>query len=613
MSAIAGGFQLQNKGKGSYLVLKNNETGITDEEWSTVWGTSAVVRNHYRWLRLQLFDTTNTCTIILHLRIYDDGFAFRYEMPDDSLKLNIMREQSSLQFAEDGICWWSWADYHTLEKTYQSTSVHQATHVALPFTANTGKGYLSILEAELDDYPMMTLKRNSVDSLRFDVNLCPWADGVAVKTNGPFKTPWRAVIITGEATGLLNSQMVLNLNPPCALKDVSWINPIRACGIWWEMHIGLSTWHQRGGRHGATTANAIKHIDFAARHGLEGVLIEGWNRGWEYWGQRGAFDFTTAYPDFDLEEIAGYAKSKGVQLIGHHETGGDLPTYESRLDSAFTLYRNLGVRYVKTGYAGPMQPPEENHHGQYMVRHLNKVMRKAAEYGIMLDVHEPVIPSGLSRTYPNLMTFEAVRGMEWNAWSEGNPPGHDCILPFTRGLAGPMDYTPAIFDILLQHRQSERVRWNGLDKGTSRVHSTICHQLALPVIFYSPIQFYADLPENYEDHSLFDVLKSIPATWDESRFLAAEPGGYLMVARRKENRWFIAGITDENSREMIIPESFINEKQIKRAVLYRDDKDAHFETRPESFAVEECNAERLRTVPVTIRPGGGFLCVLEVE
>jgi len=611
--AVAGGFILEKNSSESHLVFEGYETGITDEKWKPVWGTSAEVINRYRWIVLKVFDTTNMMPVKVHIRLYDEGFAFRYDISGEKRQMNLMKELSSIRFQQKGDCWWAWADYHTLEKTYQTTALQEATHAALPFTVRSVRHYFAILEAGLDDYPMMTLLQDSVDRQCYHVNLAPWADGTAVKTDGNFQTPWRVAIVAENPAQLLNTDIVLNLNQPCALTDISWIRPIRSCGIWWEMHLGLSTWKAEGGRHGATTANAKKHIDFASRHGLEGVLVEGWNKGWENWGQKNAFDYTTPYSDFDLEEVARYARIKGVELIGHHETGGDLPGYEARIDSAFSLYRRLGIRYVKTGYAGPMQPPEENHHGQYMVRHLNMVMRKAAEYKIMLDVHEPVIPSGLSRTYPNLMTFEAVRGMEWNAWSEGNSPSHNCILPFTRGLAGPMDYTPGIFDILLQYRKTERVAWNSLDKSKSKVHSTICHQLALPVVFYSPILFLADLPENYEGDSLFEALKAIPATWDETRILAAEPGEFVIIARRKGRDWFLAGITNEKRREILIPTDFLQGRTFNSITIHRDAEDSHFEHNPGTSQTEELTYHQLVTTPVQIQPGGGFLCILRGE
>jgi len=609
--AVAGGFILEKNSSESHLVFEGYETGITDEKWKPVWGTSAEVINRYRWIVLKVFDTTNMMPVKVYIRLYDEGFAFRYDISGEKRQMNLMKELSSIRFQQKGDCWWAWADYHTLEKTYQSTALHEATHAALPFTVRSVRHYFAILEAGLDDYPMMTLLQDSVDRQCYHVNLAPWADGTAVKTDGNFQTPWRVAIVAENPAQLLNTDIVLNLNQPCALTDISWIRPIRSCGIWWEMHLGLSTWKAEGGRHGATTANAKKHIDFASRHGLEGVLVEGWNKGWENWGQKNAFDYTTPYSDFDLEEVARYARIKGVELIGHHETGGDLPGYEARIDSAFSLYRRLGIRYVKTGYAGPMQPPEENHHGQYMVRHLNMVMRKAAEYKIMLDVHEPVIPSGLSRTYPNLMTFEAVRGMEWNAWSEGNSPRHDCTLPFTRGLAGPMDYTPGIVDVLLEYRKEERIRWNGEDKGASRVHSTVCHQLALPVVFYSPLQMLADLPQNYLQHAFLPVLSGMPTTWDETKVLAADIGRYVVVARRKGTSWYIAGIGNEEGHSLLLEPIMKKGRKVMAGVLYRDGDAAHYVDNPTSWVSEAVHWQGEQSLGIRMQPGGGFLMVLE--
>ena len=362
---------------------------------------------------------------------------------------------------------------------------------------------------------------------------------------------------------------------------------------------------------GATTANAKRYIDFAAAHGIQGVLFEGWNTGWEQWGTPDAFDFVSPYPDFAIKEIVEYARSKNVEIIGHHETGGDILSYEKNLDSAFSFYQKLGIRIVKTGYAGPVNPPTEWHHGQYMVRHYNKVMTTAAKYHIMLDVHEPVIPSGLSRTYPNLMSFEGVRGMEWNAWSEGNPPTHSCTLPFTRGLAGPMDYTPGIFDINEDHFASKRIKWNWLDKGNTAVHSTLSNQLALMVILYSPLQMAADLIENYTDHPAFKLVEKLPATWDETRVLAAEIGQYVVIARRKGSSWFIAGITNEQPRQFEVPLSFLDQTHTYTFLTCMDAADAHYETNPEAYLITNETHTAKDSLILSLAAGGGVLIIVE--
>lgn len=591
--------------------LLSVDTDYVRETWTTYWGVKRRVRNEYRAMKLRLQEQSNKQQhLTVEFRAYDDGIAYRYHVPDTIESVEIMSECGEFRLASNGDCWWAWADYNTLEKSYRHDSISVVEHAAAPFTLRLEDGiHLSLLEAAVDDYSTMTLKRDSLDSLNFQVNLVPWADGVAVKSSSPFHTPWRAAIISPDAAGLLTSDLVLNLNDPPS-TDFSWVRPLKYVGIWWEMHLGLSTWRKQGGRHGATTENTFSYIDFAEKHGLNGVLVEGWNTGWEHWGTPQAFDFTTPYADFDLQGVARYATAHHVELIGHHETGGDLIAYESRIDSAFSLYRSLGIRYVKTGYAGPVNPATESHHGQYMVKHLNTVMRKAAEYQIMLDVHEPVIPSGLSRTYPNLMTFEAVRGMEWNAWSDGNYPSHTCILPFTRGLAGPIDYTPGIFDIDMSQRANERVTWNGKGPGETAVHSTLSSQLALMVVNYSPMQMAADLPANYEAHPAFRFIENLPTTYDEIRILAAEIGSYVVVARRNGDNWFVGGITNEQARDIELDLSFLDSNRSYRMETCYDTPSTDFEKNPETYEIHSGWVDQRRTFILSMARGGGGVIYL---
>jgi alpha-glucosidase len=456
----------------------------------------------------------------------------------------------------------------------------------------------------------MTLLKDSAKVNSYKVNLVPWADGILVKAKKSVSSPWRAFIFGDNAGNLMESNLILNLNESCQIKDVSWIQPMLYSGIWWEMHLGISTWKE-GEKHGATTENTKKYIDFASDNGIKGVLIEGWNTGWENWGKKDAFDFTSDASDFNLKEVVSYAKSKDVEIIGHHETGGDTESYEKRVKKAFKMYHKLGIRIVKTGYAGPVTPVGENHHGQRMVQHYNKVMKLAAKYEIMLDVHEPIVLSGLSRTYPNLMTAEGVRGMEWNAWSEGNSPTHTCILPFTRGIAGPIDYTAGIFDIDLSNFANEREKWNGLDNGKTAVHSTLSNQLALLVILYSPLQMAADLPENYKNHPAFECIKILPTTWDETVVLDAKIGEYVVVARRDSLTWFIAAITNENGRELEITFPNLNPDLQYKSRYFLDGEDAHFEENPESYLIEEKIHEITRKKTIKLAPGGGFVLLLE--
>lgn len=577
------------------------------DQWTPVWGISSLINNHYEEAIYSL-EGVSTPLLEVCFRVYNDGFAFRYQLNGDAKdSVVLMQEKSEFCFTDIETCWWSWADYNTLEKEYYQTNIDSASHVACPFTLRTKKGlYLCIHEAAIDRYSTMTLKQDKHDKGKFSVNLVPWADGSAVKTNFPLISPWRAVFIAPQAGDLLETHFLENLNDPCVLQDVSFIKPMTYVGIWWEMHLGLSTWGLNG-KHGANTENAKRYIDFAAQNNIGGFLVEGWNTGWERWGEKNAFDYISSYQDFNLEEIATYAKKKGVQMIGHHETGGDIISYEQHLDSAFALYQRLGIHAVKTGYAGPVNPPTEYHHGQYMVEHYNKVMRKAAQYGLMLDVHEPVILSGLSRTYPNLMTAEGVRGMEWNAWSQGNPPKHTCTLPFTRGMAGPMDYTPGIFDIDLNSHAAERKKWNSLDQGTSAVHSTISNQLALMIILYSPLQMAADLPENYDQHPALELIKGMPASWDETHALEAEIGQWIVLARRQGKNWYVAGICNEEGKELTLNFAFLNSQKNYKAIGVFDNDKSHYATHPEEYQIiNEVLTETSRK-KIKMAAGGGFI------
>ncbi len=608
------GFVLsENDSLTSFEIVKT-ETTTFDETWKPVWGQYSSIRNHYNELTVFLKDLKKDRKLEIQFRLYDDGFAFRYHFPEVNKPLQIMSEESRFNFADNYKCWWIWADYNTLEKLFTHSTLREATHVAAPFTMQTSKNtFISIYEAAVDDYSTMTLKQDLANPLSYKVNLVPWADGSAVKKSTAFYTPWRSVCVTTSAGKLMESSLVWNLNEPCKIEDCSWIKPINYIGIWWEMHLGISTWGMKGGHHGATTENTKRYIDFAAQKGIQGVLIEGWNTGWENWGQVNAFDYVTPYPDFDIKEVVRYAKSKGIEIIGHHETGGDIISYEKNLEKAFAFYKSLGIRYVKTGYAGPVNPTTEHHHGQYMVRHYNKVMEVAAKYQIMLDVHEPVIPTGLGRTYPNLMTFEAVRGMEWNAWSEGNPPSHTCTLPFTRGMAGPMDYTAGIVDILEKSQAEKRVKWNDLDKGNSAVHSTVSNQLALMVVLYSPLQMASDLIENYNNHPAFPFISGMPTTWDETKVLDAKIGEYVVVARRKGNKWYVGGITNEQGRTISIDLSFLTVGQNFKLQRCSDAPDAHFETNPTGIEITKDKVTSASQLEIKMNEGGGFILILEAE
>lgn len=532
-----------------------------DEEWTPCWGENSTVYNRYNGLNILLEQNdAQHRRLWIDFRAFDDGVALRYRFPAQQGmdSVIILRELTAFRWADDARVWWTPANYDSYESLYNETSLTKVFHANTPVTmAFYHRGFVSIHEAALTDYAGMTLKKAAHDSLALFCDLVPWPNGDKVRFAVPHATPWRTIQVADDAAGLINSSMILNLNEPSKITDASWIKPMKYMGIWWGMHLGIDTWYP-GPRHGATTENMRQLIDFAAAHHIDGVLAEGWNTGWERWGEPGAFDQMTPAPDFDLTALVQYAHEKGVRWIGHHETGGDVSGYEEVMDSAMAQLHQLGVHALKTGYAGAIVPSRQYHHGQYMVNHYRRVVAMAARYQLMLDVHEPIKPTGIRRTWPNMMTREGVRGMEWNAWSEGNPTSHTTIIPFTRMLAGPVDYTPGIFDLQLKRFQAQRVRWNGQDKGNSRVHGTVSRQLALMVVLYSPMQMAADLPENYLDSPAMGFISDMPAQWDESIALDGFPGDFVVMARRQGQRWFIGAVTDDQARRIPVSTEFIH-------------------------------------------------------
>jgi hypothetical protein len=577
--------------------IKGTAERTFDETWKPVWGQRSEIRNHYNELTVNLREKKEPYRLLdIVFRVFDDGLGFRYEFPgQDGLRdFEIMSEETQFLFARDHIAWWTPADFDSYEHLYTESPLSKIDAANTPVTLKTDDGlYLCIHEANLTDYAGMTLARVTEPALGFTSNLVPWPDGSKVKGTTPFKSPWRTIQISTWPGGLVESSLILNLNEPCVLEDTSWIKPMKYIGIWWGMHIDKYTWHI-GDRHGATTENAERYIDFAAKHAIPAVLIEGWNTGWDRWGQEGAYDYVTPYPDFDLAAVVAYARSKGVVIIGHHETGGDVPGYEKQLDKAFALYRDLGIPAVKTGYAGAIFPRGYHHHGQWMVRHYRMVVKKAADYHLMLDVHEPIKDTGISRTYPNMMTREGVRGTEYNAWETGNPPEHMTILPFTRMVAGPLDYTPGIFDITFEKY-----------KPNNRVHSTLANQLALFVVLYSPLQMAADLIENYEGHPAFTFIEAVPVNWDETRVLNGEIGDYVTIARRSGASWYIGSITDENARVLTVNLDFLEPDRSYVARIYADAADADFETNPTAYEIREDRVTRETILTLELAPGGG--------
>ncbi len=576
-----------------------------DQTWQQPWGENKTIRDQYQEMKVELKETSASGRLLtLYFRAYDDGVALRYEFPEQpNLKeFVIMDELTQFNIAGNPDTWWIWADYDTYEKLYQHTSMKEASWVATPVTMKTDKNvHISVHEAALTDYAGMTLKQKE-DGI-YQSELVPWANGDKVRTSAPMKTPWRTIQISHSAAGLVESNLIVNLNEPSKLEDTSWIQPMKYIGIWWGMHLGTETWYA-GPRHGATTENALAHIDFAAAHDIRGVVMEGWNDGWENWGAKDAFDHITPARDFDLKKVAAYAREKGVMLIGHHETGGDIESYEKYMEAAFKQCRELGIQAVKTGYAGGIYPRGEHHHGQFMVRHYRKVVELAAKYQIMLNVHEPIKPTGIRRTWPNMMTREGVRGMEWNAWSDGNPASHTVIIPFTRGLGGPTDYTPGTFDLLYTNA-GERVKWNAEDVSQTRTHTTLAKQLANFVILYSPLQMASDLPKNYEGHPAFQFIVDFNADCEESRVLNGEIGQYITVVRRSGEEWFLGAASNEESRTLEVKLDFLDVNTSYIAQIYKDAEDADWKTNPQAYTIDSKEVNADTVLEVNLAAGGG--------
>ena len=586
--------------------IKSTEWGTNDETWTQPWGENKTIRNHYNEMAVYLADSADT-QLTLRFRVFNDGLGFRYEYRVPQVdSVFVMDELTAFNLAQDGKSWSIPASFETYELLYRTLPISRVDNANTPMTFKTDNGiYASIHEAALTDFPEMTLKHT--EGCNFKSELAPWPDGVKARfAGGDFVTPWRSIQIAPKAVGLINSGLILNLNEPCVLEgDLSWVRPMKYVGIWWGMHLGVETWTMDE-RHGATTANAKRYIDFAAANNIEAVMFEGWNEGWESWGGMQTFDYTKPYADFDMAEVARYAKEKGIEIIGHHETGGNIFNYERQLDNAYKWYADLGVHSVKTGYAGGL-PGGHNHHGQFNVRHYRKVVQTAAGYHTTIDAHEPIKDTGIRRTYPNMMTREGARGMEWNGWSEGNPPEHHELLPFTRLLGGPMDYTPGTFDILYEKtRNSPRhKKWNDLDKGNSRVNTTLAKQIANWVIIYSPLQMASDMIENYEGHPAFQFFRDFDADCDWSEALQGEPGEFIAVVRKAKDTYFLGATTNEESRTLTIPLDFLEKDKKYHAVIYADGEDADWKTNPTSYQITEKEVTAGDTLSVAMAKGGG--------
>jgi alpha-glucosidase len=578
-----------------------------DDTWEQPWGERRYVRDHGTEMRAILRERSGRQLIVV-FRVFDDGVGFRYEFPDQpQLKqVNIIDELTEFAIAQPATAWWiPGGEWNRDEYLYGKTPLAEVSVAHTPVTMKLADGvHVAIHEAAVVDYSTMWLRR--VTGQRLKTLLWPSASGPKVTRTAPFSTPWRTLQIAADAPGVYMSDLILNLNEPNKLGDVSWVHPFKYVGIWWAMHLGTRTWAS-GPKHGATTAETKRYIDFAAANGFRGVLVEGWNKGWDGdWFARGdEFSFTEPYPDFDIVALAAYAKKKGVHLIGHHETAGNIANYEKQLGPALDLYQKLGIDAVKTGYvadAGGIQALEadgrihfEWHDGQVMSNHHLLVVTEAAKRHISVDAHEPIKDTGLRRTYPNWVSREAARGMEYNAWGDPvNPPEHECNLVFTRLLGGPMDFTPGVLTLR--------------GSGGRRIQSTIAKQLALYVVIYSPIQMAADLPENYARFAKpFQFIRDVPVDWADTRVLNGEVGDYVTFARKDRNSedWYLGAITDEQPRTLTVPLAFLDAGRKYTATIYRDGADAGFEGNPASIEIESRAVTSQDTLTVKLAPGGG--------
>ena len=661
-------FQLNPKGQPFYMVRFNNQvvidtsylgfeftnadalshnfrilksiTKVFNDTWQMPWGEQLNVVNHYNQLKLELRETTALKRKLnLVFRVYDDGIGFRYEFPEQNgfTEALIKDEQTEFNLTKDYKTYWIPGDWDIYEHLYSTTKLSKIdakkyevlsslaqtyipeNAVNTPVTMVGEDGlHLSFHEAALLDYSGMTLKVDT-ENLNLKSSLVGSENtDYKVKRSLPFNTPWRTIQITDNAPDLIESNLIVNLNEPNKLGDVSWFTPMKYTGVWWEMHLGKSSWDygmemvdgqwtdtgKAHGRHGATTKNVKHFIDFSAKNNIKGVLVEGWNTGWERWigfeDREGVFDFVTPYPDYDIEEVARYAKEKGVEIIMHHETSAATETYEKQQDTAYALMQKYGMHAVKSGYVGKILPKGEYHHGQYMVNQYNNAAIKAAKYQVAVNAHEPIKATGLRRTYPNIISREGLRGQEFNAWAGdgGNPPEHLPIVAFTRMLAGPIDFTPGIFNIKFDEYRED-----------NQVNTTLAQQLALYVVIYSPVQMAADLVEHYEANpEPLQFIKDVGVDWEETKVLNGKVGDYVTIARkeRETGHWFVGGITDEHSRKIDIDFGFLEEGQIYNATIYQDGENAHWDENPLDIDISSKDITSESNLSMQLAQGGGF-------
>ena len=623
--------------------VTSTKTSSFDETWTPVWGETSTIRNNYNEMEVNLNQPSSKRNITIRFRVYDYGMGLRYEFPQqESLNYFVIQEEhTQFAMAGDHTAYWIPGDYDTQEYEYQitpltgirpiiakkresyksnsSTTVFSDTGVQTSLQMKTKDGlYINIHEAACLDYPTMHLNLDD-KTLTFESWLTPDAVGRKGFIQTPFNTPWRTVLVSDDARDMLSCKLTLNLNEPCKIEDTSWIHPTKYCGVWWNMIVGTKTWSytndlpsvrlgvtdyrkcKPNGTHGATNEEVKRYIDFAAANGLDQVLVEGWNEGWEDWfghSKLDVFDFVTPYPDFDIKMLNDYAHSKGVKLMMHHETSSSALNYERHIDEAFKLMNKYGYDAVKTGYVGDMIPRGEHHYSQLMNNHYQYVVEKAAKHHIMVNGHEAVRPTGLCRTWPNLVGNESARGTEYEAFG-GSDPAHTVILPFTRLQGGPMDYTPGILETQLS-------TWSD---NPSYVRTTLVGQLALYLVMYSPLQMAADLPENYEKYNdAFQFIRDVPCDWSDSRYLEAEPARYITVARKdkKSDNWYVGGKTNADAHTAVVNLDFLDKGRKYEATIYADAKNAHYKDNPKAYTIYKKTVKKGQVLKINEAPGGGF-------
>lgn len=619
----------------------NTETATVDETWKPVWGEVKEIRDNYNELAVTLNQKATDRTIVIRFRLFNDGLGFRYEFPEQKNLTYFVIKEEKTQFAMAGdhTAYWIPGDYDTQEYDYTTSKLSEirglmeksvTANVSQTSFSNTGVQtalmmktadglYINLHEAALIDYACMHLNLDDKNMI-FEAWLTPDAKGDKGYMQAPSQSPWRTVIVSDDARDILASHITLNLNEPNKIEDTSWIKPVKYVGVWWEMITGKSTWAytdelptvqlgitdyskvKPNGKHGATTENVKKYIDFAAKHGFDGVLVEGWNEGWEDWfgnSKDYVFDFVTPYPDFDVVAIREYAKSKGVKMIMHHETSASVRNYERHMDEAYKFMKDNGYDAVKSGYVGNILPRGENHYSQWLVNHYQYAIEKAADYKIMVNAHEAVRPTGVGRTWPNLIGNESARGTEYQAFG-GSKPNHTTVLPFTRLIGGPMDYTPGIFEMDIEKINPDN---------KSHVNTTIANQLALYVTMYSPLQMAADFPETYEKFiDAFQFIKDVALDWDDSKYLEAEPGDHVTVARKAKgtDNWFIGSVCGENGYKSNISFDFLDPNTEYIATIYGDAKDAHYKTNPQAYDIRKVVVTNKSKLSQHLAPGGGY-------